>query len=29
MEKITDIIEAIANEKNLNLESVKEKVITA
>lgn len=27
MEKITDIIESIANEKNLQLESVKEKVI--
>ncbi len=29
MEKITDIIESIANEKNLNLEEVKTKVITA
>ncbi|MDL0114144.1 transcription termination factor NusA [Campylobacter felis] len=29
MEKIADIIESIANEKNLELESVKEKVITA
>jgi len=29
MEKIADIIESIANEKNLNLASVKEKVITA
>lgn len=29
MEKIADIIEAIANEKNLNLESVREKVIIA
>ncbi|EHH4696356.1 transcription termination/antitermination protein NusA [Campylobacter upsaliensis] len=29
MEKIADIIESIANEKNLELESVKDKVITA
>lgn len=29
MEKITDIIESIANEKNLDLESVKDKVIVA
>ncbi|MBK1991213.1 transcription termination/antitermination protein NusA [Campylobacter sp. 2018MI35] len=29
MEKITDIIESIANEKNLDLESVKDKVIIA
>ena len=29
MEKIIDIIESIANEKNLELESVKEKVIKA
>ncbi|WP_297193775.1 transcription termination factor NusA [uncultured Campylobacter sp.] len=29
MEKITDIIQSIANEKNLNLEDVKTKVITA
>lgn len=29
MEKITDIIESIANEKNLKLEAVKEKVIKA
>ncbi|EAL6548437.1 transcription termination/antitermination protein NusA, partial [Campylobacter jejuni] len=29
MEKIADIIESIANEKNLNLENVREKVATA
>ncbi len=29
MEKIADIIEAIANEKNLDLESVKDRIITA
>ena len=29
MEKIADIIESIANEKNLNIENVKERVITA
>ncbi|EFN2959687.1 transcription termination/antitermination protein NusA, partial [Campylobacter coli] len=29
MERIADIIESIANEKNLDIESVKEKVIIA
>ena len=29
MEKITDIIESIANEKNLNATDVKQRVITA